>query len=156
MSGRPAVRQAPSDTARAAAAGSVSQPKRTLTPDNFLETVTNLVTSLPVLLPAFVSPSTSAALREKVFLGVTSINDCRYCKWLHTRWSMDQGVTLEEVKQILARAGRVIQRAGTPPMPRRSASAGPTRSVSTRSMRMRPRRFAGTTARIKRTRSSPT
>ena len=81
----------------------MSQPKRTLTPDNFLETVTNLVTSLPVLLPAFVSPSTSAALREKVFLGVTSINEARYCKWAHTHWSMDQGVTLEEVKQILAR-----------------------------------------------------
>ena len=65
----------PSDTLRMAAAGA-RQPKRTLTPDNFLETVTNLVTSLPVLLPAFVSPSTSAALREKVFLGVTSINEC--------------------------------------------------------------------------------
>jgi AhpD family alkylhydroperoxidase len=89
------------ETARAAFAGSVSQPKRTLTSDNVLETVTSLVTSLPVLLPAFVSPSTSAALREKVFLGVTSVNDCRYCKWLHTRWSMNEGVTLEEVKQIL-------------------------------------------------------
>ena len=89
--------------AASAASGSVSQLKRTLTPDNVVETITNLVTSLPVLLPAFVSPATSAALREKVFLGVTSINDCRYCKWAHTHWSMGQGVTLEEVTQILDR-----------------------------------------------------
>jgi len=40
-------------------------------------------------------------LREKVWLGVTSVNEARYCKWAHTHWAMDQGVTLEEVNQIL-------------------------------------------------------
>lgn len=77
------------------------EPKRTLTPANFVETVANVLTSVPVLVPAFVSPKTSAALREKIFLGVTSVNDCRYCKWLHTHWSMAHGVPLEEVNRIL-------------------------------------------------------
>ncbi len=32
---------------------------------------------------------------------MSSINDCRYCKWGHTHWAMAQGVPLEEVNQIL-------------------------------------------------------
>lgn len=84
-----------------AASRSVSLSKRTLDSENLLGTVKNLVSSLPVLLPAFAAPATSAALREKVFLGVTSVNDCRYCKWLHTRLSLGQGVTLAEIEQIL-------------------------------------------------------
>ena len=75
--------------------------KRTLTPDNLFRTVANVVASGPVLLTAFVRPKTSAALREKVVLGVTSINDCRYCQWGHTHWAMANGVPLEEVNQIL-------------------------------------------------------
>ena len=75
--------------------------KRTLTADNFLRTVANVVVSSPVLLAALVRPKTSAALREKVMLGVTSITDCRYCQWGHTHWAMAHGVPLEEVNQIL-------------------------------------------------------
>ena len=57
--------------------------------------------SSPVLLAALVRPKTSAALREKVMLGVTSVTDCRYCQWGHTHWAMAHGVPLEEVNQIL-------------------------------------------------------
>ena len=75
--------------------------KRTLTPGNVVRTVGNVVASTPVLLAAMVRPRTSAALREKVVLGVTAINDCSYCKWGHTHWAMANGVPLEEVNQIL-------------------------------------------------------
>ena len=75
--------------------------KRTLTPGNFFKTVANFLASGPVLLAALVRPKTSAALREKVMLGVTSVTDCRYCQWGHTHWAMAQGVPLEEVNQIL-------------------------------------------------------
>ncbi len=77
------------------------KPKRTLTPDNFFKTVVNVVASGRVLARALVKPRTSAALREKVVLGVTSVNDCRYCAWGHTHWAMAHGVSLEEVNQIL-------------------------------------------------------
>jgi len=77
------------------------KPKRTLTPDNFLKTVVNVVASGRVLAQAFIKPMTSPALREKVVLGVTSVNDCRYCAWGHTHWAMAHGVSLEEVNQIL-------------------------------------------------------
>jgi AhpD family alkylhydroperoxidase len=78
-----------------------STPKRTLTPDNFFKTVANFVASSPVLARAMVRPKVSFALREKIFLAVTSVNDCRYCQWGHSHWAMAHGVPLEEVNQIL-------------------------------------------------------
>ena len=81
--------------------GPSRKAKRTLTPDNCFTTIANVVASAPLLLAAFVRPKTSAALREKVVLGVTSINDCRYCEWGHTHWALANGVPLEEVNQIL-------------------------------------------------------
>jgi AhpD family alkylhydroperoxidase len=77
------------------------KPKRTLTPANIVKTVVNVAASGRVLARAFIKPATSAALREKVVLGVTSVNDCRYCAWGHTHWAMAHGVSLEEVNQIL-------------------------------------------------------
>lgn len=76
--------------------------KRTLTPDNVFATIANVVASGAILVEAAVKPKISGALREKIFLAVTSVNDCRYCKWGHSHWAMAQGVPLEEVNQILA------------------------------------------------------
>ena len=75
--------------------------KRTLPCGGFVKAVANVVSSSHVLLVALVRPKIPAALREKVFLGVTSITDCRYCRWGHTHWAMARGVPLEEVNQIL-------------------------------------------------------
>jgi AhpD family alkylhydroperoxidase len=75
--------------------------KRTLTTDNIVRTVADVVASGPVLFEAALHPRISAALKEKLFLAVSSINDCRYCKWGHTHWALAKGVPLEEVNQIL-------------------------------------------------------
>ena len=75
--------------------------KRTLTRGNLLRTVADVVASSPVLLAALIRPKTSAALREKVMLGVISITECRYCQWGHKHWALAHGVPLEEVNQIL-------------------------------------------------------
>ncbi|WP_202920859.1 carboxymuconolactone decarboxylase family protein [Urbifossiella limnaea] len=75
--------------------------KRTLTPGNFFRTVARVAASSPVLFRAFIRPKLSFALREKVFLAVTAINDCRFCAWGHTHWAMAHGVPLEEVNEIL-------------------------------------------------------
>ena len=79
----------------------IEKTKRTLTSGNFFKTVGNFLASGSVLLSALVRPKTSAVLREKVMLAVTSVTDCRYCQWGHTHWAMAQGVPLEEVNQIL-------------------------------------------------------
>ena len=86
-----------------AGAGNVrSVAKRTLTPANILKTVANLAISFPVIVRSVFRPKTSKALREKVMLGVTAINDCRYCAWGHSHWATSQGIPLEEVNRILS------------------------------------------------------
>ena len=95
----------PADNSSKASAGAAPKhsrkPKRTLTPGNLVKTVVNFAVSVPVLARALVKPQTSRALREKVVLSVTSINNCRYCAWGHTHWALAHGVSLEEVNQIL-------------------------------------------------------
>ena len=56
----------------------------------------------PVIIRRLFRPKTSTALREKVMLGVTAINDCRYCAWGHAHWAVSQGVSLDDVNQILS------------------------------------------------------
>ena len=75
--------------------------KRTLTSENILQTVANCAISFPVIVRSTFRPKTSKALRERVMLGVTAINDCRFCAWGHSHWAFSQGVSLEEVNQIL-------------------------------------------------------
>jgi AhpD family alkylhydroperoxidase len=96
-------------SANRGAARSADTAKRTLTPRNVAGTVARVVASLPVLIPAMVRPKTSAALREKVVLAVTSITDCRYCAWGHGHWAMAHGVSLEEVNQILGQQTEALQ-----------------------------------------------
>jgi len=97
--------ESPADNSSKASAGAAPKhsrkPKRTLTPGNLVKTVVNFAVSVPVLARALVKPQTSRALREKVVLSVTSINNCRYCAWGHTHWALAHGVSLEEVNQIL-------------------------------------------------------
>jgi AhpD family alkylhydroperoxidase len=79
-----------------------SLPKRTLTPHNLLRTVANMAFTFPIIIRSVFKPKTSKALREKVLLGVTAINDCRYCAWGHSHWAISQGIPLEEINQILS------------------------------------------------------
>jgi AhpD family alkylhydroperoxidase len=76
--------------------------KRTLGFDNLFKMLAAVLASSPVLLAALFRPKISAALREKVMLGVTAINDCRYCAWGHAHWAVSQGVSLDDVNQILS------------------------------------------------------
>ena len=83
--------------------------KRTLTRGNFFRTVVNALTSASVLISALLKPKTSAALREKVMLGVTSVTDCGICQWGHSHWAMANGVPLEEVNQILSQENEALK-----------------------------------------------
>jgi AhpD family alkylhydroperoxidase len=79
-----------------------AKAKRTFTPANILKAVVNMVISFPVIVRSVFRPKTSKAVREKVMLGVTAINDCRFCAWGHSHWAISQGVPLEEVNRILS------------------------------------------------------
>lgn len=85
------------------------KPKRTLTSQNIVRTLVNALVAVPKVVKGLVKPDVSPALREKVILGVTSINDCRYCAWGHSHWAMAHGVSLEEVNQILGHQTDAMQ-----------------------------------------------
>jgi hypothetical protein len=51
--------------------------KRTFTMPMLLRSFGSLVVYTPFRLAALVKPATSRYLRETVFIGVTSVNDCR-------------------------------------------------------------------------------
>ena len=76
--------------------------KRTFTSANVLKTIVNCAIAFPIIIRSTVRAKTSKALREKVMLGVTAINDCRYCAWGHAHWAVSQGVSLDDVNLILS------------------------------------------------------
>ena len=42
------------------------------------------------------------AFRERIMLAVTGVNDCRYCRFMHTRIGLVSGLTRIEAARILA------------------------------------------------------
>ena len=75
--------------------------KRTFDLPLFARSLASAIVHLPVLVVALLVPSTSRALREKVMLAVTSVNDCRYCSYVHTGLALANGVDLGELRQLL-------------------------------------------------------
>ncbi len=74
--------------------------KRGLGRANAWRIISTAVASSPVLVRALIRPTVSRALREKLMLEVSAVNDCRYCQWGHTYLAVSQGVPLEEINQI--------------------------------------------------------
>lgn len=75
--------------------------KRTFTLPLLLRSFGSFVLYTPFRLIALVKPATSRSLREKVIIAVTSVNDCRWCSWLHTGIALKHGVNLDELKSLL-------------------------------------------------------
>jgi len=75
--------------------------KRTASLPTLAESVTMAAVHAPALLCAYVRPSTSRALREKVMLAVTFVNDCRFCRWVHTGMALRHDVDLETLHHVL-------------------------------------------------------
>lgn len=58
----------------------------------------------PVMLRALVKPRLPASLREEVMLAVTSVNDCRYCSWVHTGLALENGVDMDDLDLLLGKS----------------------------------------------------
>jgi len=48
----------------------------------------------------YVSGPVSLAFRQRLWLVVTSVNDCRYCRYLHSTIGSRLGISFEEVKTL--------------------------------------------------------
>jgi AhpD family alkylhydroperoxidase len=84
-----------------ASSSGASFRKRTFSLSLYARSLAAVMTASPVLVRALVRPRISPALREQVMLGVTSVNDCRYCNWGHTALALRSGVDLAALRQIL-------------------------------------------------------
>lgn len=43
----------------------------------------------------------SPQFRERIMLAVTSVNECRYCEWGHSKLALNYGCTEEEIERIM-------------------------------------------------------
>jgi AhpD family alkylhydroperoxidase len=75
--------------------------KRTFTMPLLLRSFGAFVVSAPVRWIGLVKPAIPRALREEVFLAVTSVNDCRWCSWLHSGFALQHGVNLDDLQSLL-------------------------------------------------------
>lgn len=75
--------------------------KRTFTLPLLAESLASASLHLPVLMASLTRSSLTPALREQVMLAVTSVNDCRYCDWVHTRLALENGVDLTQLAGLL-------------------------------------------------------
>ena len=76
--------------------------KRTFSLVSFVRSLAMNAIYMPRFLIALIKPSTSAALREQVMLGCTSVNDCRYCTWLHTNLALKNAVDVDELNEFIS------------------------------------------------------
>jgi AhpD family alkylhydroperoxidase len=75
--------------------------KRTFDMPLLVKSAAMAVVSAPRIFMALRKPTTSRALQEQVMLAVTSVNDCRYCDWVHTGLALEEGVNIEELAGLL-------------------------------------------------------
>jgi AhpD family alkylhydroperoxidase len=47
------------------------------------------------------SEKISSQFREKLMVAVSGVNKCAYCSYLHTRMALEQGISREEINDIL-------------------------------------------------------
>ena len=50
----------------------------------------------------WVSGRVNMAFRQRLWLVVTSVNDCRYCRYLHSTIGLRHGISFDEVKTLSA------------------------------------------------------
>ena len=68
-------------------------------PYEFVASCASMVARLDAL-PGYLGGRVSMAFRQRLWLVVTSVNDCRYCRYLHSNIALRHGVSFEEVKTL--------------------------------------------------------
>ena len=68
-------------------------------PYEFVASCASMVARLDAL-PGYLGGRVRMAFRQRLWLVVTSVNDCRYCRYLHSNIALRYGVSFEEVKTL--------------------------------------------------------
>jgi AhpD family alkylhydroperoxidase len=75
--------------------------KRSFTAKTFLIALWRMISLLAWSLWAYLFRGIDRQLAEKILLVISSINDCRYCRWFHAHLALRSGIDSEQVEQIL-------------------------------------------------------
>jgi AhpD family alkylhydroperoxidase len=70
-------------------------------PYEFVASCAAIVAHLDAL-PGYLRARDGMAFRQRLWLVVTSVNDCRYCRYLHSNIALRCGVSFEEVQALSA------------------------------------------------------
>lgn len=68
-------------------------------PYEFVASLASIVGRLDAL-PGYLRGRDGMAFRQRLWLVVTSVNDCRYCRYLHSNIALRCGVSFEEVQAL--------------------------------------------------------
>jgi AhpD family alkylhydroperoxidase len=75
--------------------------KRSFTAKTLVQATYRMLRPFAWAIWAYVFRGLDRRLAEKILLVISSVNDCRYCRWFHTRMALRSGVDSEQVTQIL-------------------------------------------------------
>lgn len=75
--------------------------KRIFTPERLAEMLTGLAQELPRIWEFLQWKNVDRRLFEELFLVVTSVNQCRYCAWVHTDGAASAGLGRDQINALL-------------------------------------------------------
>jgi AhpD family alkylhydroperoxidase len=82
--------------------------KRIFSPESLLRHLREVVIHAAGLPSAFRNQTVDPAFRERILLAVTSVNQCRYCAWMHTDLALSAGMSREEVSALLGQKAEQV------------------------------------------------
>lgn len=74
---------------------------RIFSPIEFYMHLPRAFRAMPVMARSQRKGLISKAFTEKIMLGVTQVNGCRYCSWFHSRVALKEGISKTEIHTLL-------------------------------------------------------
>ncbi len=75
--------------------------KRIYTPSLFARDILYLASHITEILRAVRSKSVSRKFAEKIMTVITAVNGCVYCQWFHGRQALSNGISKEELSELV-------------------------------------------------------
>ena len=75
--------------------------KRIYTPSLFARDILYLASHITEILQAVRSKSVSRKFAEKIMTVITAVNGCVYCQWFHGRQALSNGISKEELSELV-------------------------------------------------------
>ena len=73
---------------------------RVFTPRIFYQHTVKAFRAFPLLLRSQRKGLITKAFQERIMLGVTEVNGCKYCNYFHTRLAMKEGISKAEIRAM--------------------------------------------------------